>query len=183
LKLIGLTSSRKPPSRVRQLINELAFIIPNSVKIPRGHMNTTDLGLTAFNKGSSHLLIITSNHGNPGLLSGYEISIVNENLDMKWSFDCEIKWVKLSRDLKLNRVEKKIENIKFCPLSIHPDIIMALNPFFDNFQGPTDSKNEFILEHIHPGFLFYPKLNSIKFSPTLFFSRIILPDKSIEEKN
>jgi hypothetical protein len=183
LKLIGLTSSRKPPNRVRQLINELALIIPNSVKIPRGHMNTNDLGLTAFNKGSSHLLMITSNHGNPGLLSGYEISIVNETLIMKWCFDCEIKWVKLSRDLKLNRLIKKIDTIKFSPLSINPDIIDALNPFFDYFQTPTDLKNELILEHMHPGFLFYPKLNLINGPPTLYFSKIILPDKSIEEKN
>lgn len=179
---IAITTTRKPPSRVRQLVNELLVVIPNSFKIIRGHANLQDITENAFSKSCSKIILISSNHGNPTTISGYKINPHENNIKLEWNFDWIVKNVKLKQELGTKKVKNSTDNIQLTYINIISDIKENIDDYF-NFSKTIVNENEnqikLILEYSDPGFLFFPQNTSNeKFSPIIAISEIILPDKA-----
>ena len=185
-RLLALSSSRKPPGRVRQLINEISLILPRSIKIQRGHLSLEELGRKAYTKSCSHIILVSSRHGNPSLLSGFEIKLKNEEFSINWCFDWIIQNVKLANELKIKRLQKRFTGLEFNAINIVSEIETIMNSFFDYSEKKVKSlniDNRLVLEYNSPGFLFYPKVNSLNYSPKISISEIVVQDKSREGNN
>lgn len=179
---IAITTTRKPPSRVRQLVNELSPIIPNSFKIVRGHSNLQDLTENAFSKSCTKIILISSNHGNPASLTGYKIISDNNNIRLEWSFDWIIRNVKLNHELGSKKVKVPVNNLQINFINIFSEIEENFDNYFSFSKESNENKENLItltLEYADPGFLFYPhnKLDK-NISPIMLISEIILPDKT-----
>ena len=180
--LIAITTTRKPPSRVRQLVNELSLTIPNSFKIIRGHTNLEEITKNVYLKSCSKLILISSIHGNPATFTGYKISSKKNEVNLEWNFEWILKNVKLNNELKTKKLKNPVKDAQINFINIFPEIKQSINDFF-NFSSKKDQKQEnriiWNIEYANPGFLMVPQNElSQKISPRINISEILLPDKT-----
>jgi rRNA maturation protein Rpf1 len=67
--VILITTSRHPSARTRSLCNDLARMIPDSMRINRGKLSNDGLLALASEKGARTLVVIDSHMGNPSVIS------------------------------------------------------------------------------------------------------------------
>ncbi|OLS19898.1 MAG: putative Brix domain-containing ribosomal biogenesis protein [Candidatus Heimdallarchaeota archaeon LC_3] len=179
---IAITTTRKPPSRVRQLVNELSPIIPNSFKIVRGHSNLQDLTENAFSNSCTKIILISSNHGNPATLTGYKIILDKNNIQLDWSFDWIIRNVKLNHEFGSKKVINQVDNAQISFINIFSEIKENFDNYFNfskELKGDKENLIRLTLEYTDPGFIFFPNNESNQnISPIILMSEIILPDKT-----
>ena len=72
-KSILVTTSRRPSRRTRSLVKDLMSLVPNSLRVTRGHLTMEDLALLAVNKDCNRILLIGERRGNPSIIRVYEI--------------------------------------------------------------------------------------------------------------
>lgn len=63
--MILLTTSRGPTSRMTQFVKEMALLLPNSLKVNRGHYHIKDLIEMAQKKQFSDIVILHEHRGEP----------------------------------------------------------------------------------------------------------------------
>ncbi len=68
---ILITTSHRPSRRTRSLVKDLQGAIEGAVRLTRGHLSLSDLGLIGVRVGASRVLVVSERSGNPGLIVGY----------------------------------------------------------------------------------------------------------------
>lgn len=101
---VVFSSSRDPNIKIRKFLNELESVVPNSIKINRGKLNTKELIRRASSLGASYLVIITKRKGNPGAILVYDL-VMGGILKYKYA----IKGIALLSEMRIKRVSRKIE--------------------------------------------------------------------------
>ena len=176
---ILLTTSRKPPSRGRNFLKELDYILPKSVKINRGHLNVGQIFETALKNKCTRVLILSSHHGNPSLISGYQQISPNDNeLGYNWFFDWHINALKLKSELNSMNLKKLPLQIFWSFIDLQKELESLLSNFFHISKNVTDNWNLKIeIIHIDPGYLFQCFLkDGSKISPEFIIEEIRVAD-------
>ncbi len=70
---VFITTSRRPTTRTRSLLKDLASVIPNAVRIVRGHATLEKLALEAFDVGADRIVVLRNWKGNPKFVDFYEV--------------------------------------------------------------------------------------------------------------
>jgi len=81
---------------VRSLVKDLASILPEAVRLTRGHMSMRDLAREAEMQGADRVVIVAERKGNPGIIRVYKPA--DDDLVNIVSFI--VKGVALSRELR-----------------------------------------------------------------------------------
>lgn len=71
---IVITTCRRPTPRTRSLVKDLVAVIPNAVRIVRGHLTLSMLALQAFDIGAARIVVIRNWKGNPRFLDLYTVT-------------------------------------------------------------------------------------------------------------
>jgi rRNA maturation protein Rpf1 len=91
-----LTTSRRPNRRIRAFVKDLADVIPNSIRLTRGHLTMKDLWYEAVSQGAKRVIIVADKRGNPGIIRVYTPAEEQEELVNIVSFI--VKGVSLARE-------------------------------------------------------------------------------------
>jgi len=70
---IVVTTCRRPTPRTRSLVKDLVAVLPNAVRIVRGHLTLSMLALQAFDIGASRIVVVRNWKGNPRFLDLYRV--------------------------------------------------------------------------------------------------------------
>lgn len=168
-----ITSSRDPSPRLRNFLNDLEAIIPNSVKYNRGKLNLETLLNKAKNLGSKYLILVEAYKGNPSRILVYNL-ISNY---LKYTFN--LKGVSTLSDfgIKRNRIKgkgclRKIECKEFIQFFIDINLItlhenecayyidvirkseyceISFKDKFQKYVGPIIRVNDFNINIIREG--------------------------------
>lgn len=70
---IFITTSRRPTTRSRSLLKDLVSVLPNAVRIVRGHATLEKLALEAFDVGADKIIVLRNWKGNPRFVDFYEV--------------------------------------------------------------------------------------------------------------
>ncbi len=97
MKGILITTSRRPSPRTRSFIKDLVGILPNSLKVNRGHLTMEELAILALSKGCDRLVIVGENRGNPSLLRVYKLE---RGGIFKNIVSIKVRGLALSREIK-----------------------------------------------------------------------------------
>lgn len=96
--MILFTTSHRPSPRTRSFIKDLASIIPFAQRVNRGHKSLVELALETKRLGYNYLAIVSEKHGNPSMISLYEIVDGYPYPSTKSLAKILLKGVKLSRE-------------------------------------------------------------------------------------
>jgi rRNA maturation protein Rpf1 len=72
--LILLTTSRRPTERIRTFCRDLAYSIPDVVRVNRGKMSLDGVGEKAIELDADKIIIVDRWQGGPGKISLFQIS-------------------------------------------------------------------------------------------------------------
>lgn len=175
-----LSSSHKPPRRVRTFLNELDSILPQSKRINRGRMNLRQLFREANKLLCERVLLVFNYKGNPNRMIGYE-KILDR---FEWSFQWNLDRVQLKFELKTKKdvflPKKWLLEFK----GSHLEVKQHLTHFFQPILIDSDHKshNEHIIKvniiHQPLGFHFQAKdSTNLIIPPTFRIKEIILLDE------
>jgi len=70
---ILLTTSREPTAKIRTLCNDLARVIPNTVRVNRGKMSTDDVAEKALEIDAERVVVIDRRQGGPGTIKFFKV--------------------------------------------------------------------------------------------------------------
>ncbi|MHA2363129.1 MAG: hypothetical protein ACXAC7_04175 [Candidatus Hodarchaeales archaeon] len=169
-----LSSSYKPPRRVRTFLNELQSIIPNSKRVNRGRMNLQQLFGVAEKLQCERVLLIFNRKGNPDRIVGYEYI----SGQFYWRFSWNLSQVKLKFELNIKKIQVHPKKWILSFDGVQQEVEIHLREFF----GPiltfddNDTHDALIINfsHISPGFKFQAIHSSGKIVPPAFFIKEIL---------
>lgn len=117
-----VTSSRRPTRLIRSLMNDLASIIPNSLRVNRGKMSFKDVAEKALNLNTSLVLIVNRWKGGPGKIEFYEVE------DRKIKLLTPIIYV---RGVRLQRNHK----LFFRKLQVKPKSLSIIKPLSKDLEA------------------------------------------------
>lgn len=171
-----LSSSHKPPRRVRTFLNELEFILPQSIRINRGRMNLRQLFNEANKRLCDRVLLVFNYKGNPDRVIGYE-KISNR---FEWSFQWNLQQVKLKFELNTKKLSYPPRKWMLVFSGSHLEVENHFKHFFYPILTEKNSitKNDEILHieilHQPPGFQFQAKNSANSTIPPTFKIREII---------
>lgn len=179
-----LTTSRNPSSRGRHLLKELLYVLPNSVKINRGHLNIEQIFANAKQKNCSRVLIVSSHHGNPNIISGYQYIVHKTGQEYLWVFDWYIRSLKLVSELQNKAIKKSFATLHWNFSDVQPEVETLLSSFFHipkNTTRKSDEEADLNLEftHLESGYLFQCLLRD----GTLIAPEFVIEEIRVAEDN
>jgi len=95
--LFLITTSHRSSPRVRSLVKDLVSVFPGALRVQRGHRTLNDLAVEAYVNRLKYVLLVGELHGNPKLISIYEV-LEEPELRLVKIVDLLLKGVKLSRE-------------------------------------------------------------------------------------
>ncbi|WP_338601140.1 ribosomal biogenesis protein [Sulfolobus tengchongensis] len=104
---VVITSSRDPSIRVRNFLNTLQFVLPDSIKINRGKKNLRELFNIAVSLGALYVVLVLAKKGNPYKMLVYDL----QSFSTKYIFRLAGLSLPLDYRITLNKI-RNVGNIK-----------------------------------------------------------------------
>ena len=98
-KNVIITTSRRPSNRSRTFVKELSSIIPNSIRLTRGHLSLKNINEICLNYNIESIVIVYDSNGNPSKIVALKPSMDSEKPE--YIFSLRIKGVSLRKEIGL----------------------------------------------------------------------------------
>ena len=99
---IIFTTSRRPNPRLRSFVKDMVSVIPNAIRLTRGHLSMAELAREAVIHGADRVAIVADRRGNPGIIRVYDVD--RDGLSLRNIVSMIVKGVTLSREARSVRL-------------------------------------------------------------------------------